>query len=56
LAFQCEPGGVGRMGVARGAAEAEHWIFFFRLKSGPADQARIFIGLKSDSRTMTGRG
>jgi hypothetical protein len=42
--------------VARGAAEAQHRVFFFRLVELAADQLAYSLDLKSDRRTMTGFG
>ena len=46
LAFERESVRIGRVGVARGAAEAEHRVGLVRLESGAADERRIFVGLE----------
>ena len=45
-AFERKAVGIGRVGVTRGAAEAEHRIVLLRLEPGAADQAGIFVGLE----------
>jgi hypothetical protein len=44
--LQCKSIGVGGMGITRRAAEAEHRIFFFRLKERAAQQCGVFVGLE----------
>ncbi len=45
-ALKSETGGVGRMVVARGPAEAQHRVFFLGLEARAADQAGVFVGLE----------
>ena len=45
-AFEREAGGIGRVRIARGAAEAEHRVFFLRLEALAAEQPRVFVGLE----------
>jgi hypothetical protein len=42
--------------VARGAAEAEHRVFFFRLVDLAAEQLAVFVRLEVGQRTITGFG
>ena len=41
-----ETGGIGRVRVAGGAAETEHWIFLFGLEALATQEPRVFIGLE----------
>ena len=45
-AFECEPGRIGGVCIARGAAKPQHRIFFLRLERIAAEQRRVFIGLE----------
>ncbi len=46
LAFERESVGVGGVGVARGAAKAEHRIGLVRLEGGAAEERGVFVGLE----------
>ena len=52
-ALQREGLAIGRVGVARGAAEADHRVLLARLEGLAAEQAAYSLVLKSDRRTMT---
>ncbi len=45
-ALQREAGGVGGVGVARRAPEAEHRIGLLGFEAGAADQPGVFVGLE----------
>ena len=61
FALEREPLGVGGMGVTGRAAKAEHRVVLARLEVGPADQARVLVGLEvrhphDDGLRPEGRG